>query len=357
MDNRTRFLKTMRFEAVDHPPLLNSGPWGVTLERWRQEGLPPGVSLDQHFGIEPLGNVPVGIETLLYPPFKERVLEEHGEYVIKINNRGIKERNYRHGNSMPEFLEYPIKTPGDLTWLSERLDPDTPGRVQPDWLAKARKHRENGALVFCNGGMYFAFLNEHAGTETFLCMYFDQPDFVHAVNDRLCRLCERALETALPVFPLDHFGYHEDMAFKNGPLISPDLFREFMTPYYRRIQKIAQAHAIDLHYMDSDGDIRQLIPLWLECGINIFAPLEVAAGMDVVALRKEYGQSVRMIGGFDKRILATDPARVRKELERIRPVIEGGGYIPGCDHGVPPDVSFPNYCAFINGLKGMYGLR
>ena len=108
--------------------------------------------------------------------------------------------------------------------------------------------------------------------------------------------------------------------------------------------------------MDSDGDIRQLIPLWLECGVNLFVPLEVAAGMDVVALRAEYGKDVLMMGGFDKRILAAGRHEITRELERIRPVIEGGGYIPGCDHGIPHDVSFENYCCFIDGLKVIYGM-
>ena len=109
--------------------------------------------------------------------------------------------------------------------------------------------------------------------------------------------------------------------------------------------------------MDSDGDIRELIPLWLECGINCFLPLEVAAGMDVVKLRAQYGRDVLMIGGFDKRILAQDKQEIRQELERIRPVIEGGGYIPNCDHGVPHDVPFENVCFFVEYLKSIYGMR
>ena len=356
MDNRTRFLRTMRFEPVDHPPLMLSGPWGQTVQRWEREGLPAGCNLHEFFGLEPLDMVPVGIETILYPAFKERVLEDTGTYVIKINQRGVKERNFRDGSSMPEFLDYPIKGPQDAGWLAERLDPESAGRVRPDWLEEGRRRQARDALVFCNGGMYFAFLNEHMGTEPLMYTYFDNPEFVHLVNDRLCALCERALTTVLPSFRLDFIGYHEDMAYKNGSIISAEMFREFMTPYYRRIQRIARQFDVELNYMDSDGDIRELIPLWLDCGINTFAPLEVAAGMDVVALRAQYGKQVRMIGGFDKRILATGKAQILRELERVRPVIEGGGYIPGCDHGVPPDVSFENYCCFTNGLKTIYGM-
>ena len=236
------------------------------------------------------------------------------------------------------------------------LDPDAPGRAQPDWADQARDARQRGEIVFCNGGMYFAFLNEHMGTERLLYLYYDEPDFIHRVNDRLCSLCERALSMSLAKKAIDYVGYHEDMAFKNGPLISPDMFTEFMMPYYRRIKKVCGSHGMDIHCMDSDGDIRQLIPLWLECGINVFAPLEAAAGMDPVRLRAEYGRQVRMIGGFDKRILAGSPEGIRRELERLRPVIEEGGYIPGCDHSIPPDVPFGNYATFMLGLKTICGV-
>ena len=356
VDNRDRYLRTLRFETVDHPPILNSAPWPATLNRWHQEGLPENCSLDEYFGVEPLRLRAVGIETLWFPPFEEKVLEEDGEFVIKINSRGVKERNFRDGRSMPEFIEYPIKGPADWEWMDERLDPDAPGRVQPDWEALARGARERGDIVFCNGGMYFAFLNEHMGTERLLYLYYDEPDFIHRVNDRLCSLCERALSMSLAKKAIDYVGYHEDMAFKNGPLISPDMFTEFMMPYYRRIKKVCGSHGMDIHCMDSDGDIRQLIPLWLECGINVFAPLEAAAGMDPVRLRAEYGRQVRMIGGFDKRILAGSPEGIRRELERLRPVIEEGGYIPGCDHSIPPDVPFGNYATFMLGLKTICGV-
>jgi len=128
-----------------------------------------------------------------------------------------------------------------------------------------------------------------------------------------------------------------------------------MTPYYRRIEKIARP-SIDLQMLDSDGNIWELIPLWLEYGINILCPMEVAASMDVVALRRKFGKELRMTGGFDKRILAAGKKEIERELERIRPVIEEGGYIPTIDHGTPPDVSFANVCHYVQCLKKMFGI-
>jgi len=358
MNTRERYLKTMQFQPVDHPPLLPpGGPWGTTLQRWRQEGLPGDMGLTEFFELESLSMRHVGIETVVYPPFEEEVIEETGKFVIKVNHRGVKVKDFRDGVSMSEFLEYPIKGREDLDWLTQRLDWNAPGRVQPGWLEDARRRQEAGEVMFCNGGMYFGFLNEHMGTEQLMYAYFESPDLVHRVNEMLCSLCENALDTVLPEFQLDQLGYHEDMAYKTASIISPQMFREFMTPYYKRVTKIAYEHGIDLHVMDSDGNITELIPLWLECGINTVLPVEVAAGMDVVELRSRYGKELRMMGGFDKRILASTKEAIREEVERLRPVIEEGGYIPSCDHGVPHDVPFENYAYLVQLLKRLYGVQ
>ena len=357
MTTKERYLRTLRLQAVDRPPLLApGGPWATTLARWHTEGLPAGAALEDYLGLETLAVAPVGIETLLWPRFAEKVLSDDGRCVTHVNAEGVTVRDLRDGVSMPEFIDYPIKGPADLSWLHDRLCWLTPGRVRGDWRDEALARQRAGQIVFCNGGMYFAFLNEHMGTEPLMYAYADHPEFIHAVNEMLCALCENALTTALPHVTLDYVGYHEDMAYRNGSMISPAMFREFMTPYYRRVTRIARAHGIDVHVMDSDGDIRELIPLWLECGIHVVTPVEAAAGMDVVELRRRFGRDLGMMGGFDKRILAGPKAGIRREFDRLAPVIAEGGYLPGCDHGVPHDVPFANYKYLVELLKGLYGM-
>lgn len=299
---------------------------------------------------------PLSIETLLLPGFEEVILKETDEFIVKIDRHGVKCRNFLDETSMPEHLEYPIKGPEDIVWLREQLNPATPGRIAPDWLEQAERLRRDGGTTYVNGGMYFGFLNEHMGTEKFMMAYFDSPEFVHQVNELLCSLCEMALKTTLPYLVPDAIGYHEDMAYKNGSMISPDMFREFMTPYYKRIIALTVPYGLNDHVMDSDGDIRKLIPLWLECGINHFLPLEVAAGMDVVKLRTEYGSRIRMTGGFDKRILAMDKVAIKREFDRLAPVIDGGGYMLSCDHQVPHNVPLENYAYLVELLKSHYGM-
>ncbi len=133
------------------------------------------------------------------------------------------------------------------------------------------------------------------------------------------------------------------MSFKNGPLISPELFREFMVHAYRKVTDVARSHGVDIVLVDTDGDCSLLIPLFLEGGVTGIYPFEVQAGMDVVAVRQAYPE-LQILGGIDKKELATAPERIDAELERRLPnMLKTGGYIPMADHQIPPDVSYENY--------------
>ena len=102
--------------------------------------------------------------------------------------------------------------------------------------------------------------------------------------------------------------------------------------------------------VDSDGDVSELIPLWLEAGIDTVWPFEVAAGMDVLALRRKYGRDLNMLGGIDKRAVAVGGDVMRAEVDRVMPVVESGGYIPELDHSAPPDISWHNMCEYMEYL-------
>jgi len=130
------------------------------------------------------------------------------------------------------------------------------------------------------------------------------------------------------------------------------MFKEFMVPCYQRITSLLREHGVDLIFVDSDGDSGPLIPLWLEGGLNGFYPIEVAAGMDPVALRKQYGPNLLLIGGMDKRVLAKDKDAIEEEIMKKLPYLfSTGGYISWTDHLVPPDVPFENYMYYLKRMK------
>jgi uroporphyrinogen decarboxylase len=147
------------------------------------------------------------------------------------------------------------------------------------------------------------------------------------------------------------YGFWEDMCYKTGPLISPEFVKRYMFPRYRRVVDFLHSRGVKWISLDSDGNITSLIPIWLEAGINFIYPFEVQAGMDVVKVRKTFGKELRMMGGIDKRAIAEGPSAIDDELKRVSPVLEEGGYIPAPDHSLPPDVSFNNYCYYMEKLK------
>jgi uroporphyrinogen decarboxylase len=143
------------------------------------------------------------------------------------------------------------------------------------------------------------------------------------------------------------------MAMKNGPLISPALFREFMMGPLKRVTKVVNQAGIRIVMVDSDGNTDKLNPLWLEANVNFVYPMEVAAGNDPIAYRKMYGKSLLMMGGIDKRALRDGCGKkeIEAEVERVTPLIKEGGFSPAVDHAVPPDVPFENFDYYNNLVK------
>lgn len=170
--------------------------------------------------------------------------------------------------------------------------------------------------------------------------FYDQPDLIRDMVRFWTDFIRDLLECALRYVTPDLIHISEDMAYKSFSMISPAMVREFLLPCYRAWGEIVRAHGVPLYGVDSDGYTGELIPIWIEAGINLHDSIEVAAGNDLVAYHRRFGRAMAYQGGVDKRAIAKGGSAIRAELERLTPVIRGGGYIPGCDHGVPPDVSW-----------------
>jgi uroporphyrinogen decarboxylase len=182
-------------------------------------------------------------------------------------------------------------------------------------------------------------------------LFYDAPDLVDELFERYFTVVMEGLRRAVKVVPIDIIGFGEDIGFKTGPLISPEMFRRFILPRYRKAMDFAHAHGVDLAWYDSDGDVRPFIPDYLDVGINGLMPCEVAASMDPVALRARFGQALRLGGGVDKREVAKGPRAIDAEIARLLPVIREGGFVPGIDHSVPGDVSWDNYRYYVDAIR------
>ena len=188
-------------------------------------------------------------------------------------------------------------------------------------------------------------------------MFHDDPDLVRDMVAFWKDYISSLLMKVVPYANVDYLHVSEDMAYKVKAMISPDMTRSFLGECYRQWGEILRSHGCPLYMVDSDGFIGELIPVWIECGINVCDPMEVAAGNDIVELRQTFGKKMAFRGGVDKREMAKGGQSIRDEMARIEPVIRDGGYIPMCDHGIPSDVAWPQFLEYCDLLARTTGWK
>ena len=128
-------------------------------------------------------------------------------------------------------------------------------------------------------------------------------------------------------------------------------------PRYKRINAKLKKFGIDIWYVDCDGDVRPLLPYFLEGGINCMFPFEVNGCCHPADLLNEYGKDLRIMGGIDKMQLIAGKDAIKAYLESVAPLVERGGYIPFCDHRCPPDVKEENYFYYLDLKEEMFGMK
>jgi uroporphyrinogen decarboxylase len=355
MNTLERFNRTMDYGHPDRAFFheLMWDAWPETIERWRREG-----------GYDPkrtdFGNDRWVCEFWWFfphPPFDRRIVAEDETCVTYVAPEGFVVREFKVNplSSMPQFIRFPVGNREEFRqFWRERMRPDLVGRLGPDWREKLRRHRDRDypfVVVADKWGGFFGPLRNLVGVERLCTLFYDDPAFVEEMMDADAEFLIAILSQMLEETDIDVFGFWEDMCYRAGPLLSPAMVRKYMLPRYRKVIEFGRSHGVHHFSLDSDGDIDLLIPVWLDAGIDILYPFEVQAGMDVLAIRKKYGRSLRIWGGFDKRVLAKGEAAIDQELQRITPLIRDGGYIPMLDHGATPDVPYKNYCYFLEQLK------
>jgi uroporphyrinogen decarboxylase len=350
----------MNYQPVDRPPLHLTGPWPDTLERWYAEGLPRDVNYNEYLGcaIKPLAINNISGNTNIYPLYEEREISREGNLRIFQDFWGRTVRDFTDHTSMPEWLDFPVKTPADLQrYLDEHFDvSNLDDRYGPDWEERVRAAADGEGLVLIDGGCYYNALRPIAGVAGASYLFYDAYDLVDELMERVNYVVLEGIRRASALVQIEAVGYGEDLAYKNGPLLSPPMFRQLILPRYRKAMDLAHEKGVQMTWYDSDGDVRLFIGDYLEVGINCLAPCEVAAGMSAPELRAQWGRELRLVGAIDKREIAKGRAAIDAEIERNRPVIEDGGFLPAIDHSIPTDVSLDNYRYFLEKIQQAVGV-
>ena len=350
-----RVVRCLLGQPIDRVPFgvgLGWQPWGDALARWQADSGIRDLVPETYFGYDPSFTLPE-LESGIWPPLPTQLISEDAEFVIVRDGRGITSRGRRDGLSMPEWLDYPVKTPDDWQRLKEeRLQITEPGRVRQNWDEFRRRLHTTGEAV--QVGVYpwgmFGSARDLLGVERLLESFYDAPEMVYDIMEHLTSLWLSLWERVAAEVQIDHIHIWEDMSGKQGSLISPSMVRQFMMPQYDRIVAFARNHGVRLVSVDTDGDCRELVPLMCGHGINTFLPFEVQAGNDIREYRRQYPE-LGIIGGLDKRALAAGREEVEAEVAKAAEMVRLGRYIPGFDHLIPPDATWENMCYAAQALR------
>ncbi|MFA5866210.1 MAG: uroporphyrinogen decarboxylase family protein [Phycisphaerae bacterium] len=373
MNERQRYLTTLQFGQPDRIPLDPGGGRKSTRERWYSEGLPLEVQNITQYAYEQAGgrqSLGVGgegfmVDQRMIPQFEEKVIERLERSQIVQDWKGNiceigNEFTIEYLRSAIDFVtrrwvKCPVENRADWEAMKKRYNPDDPARLSrnPAELGKKLSYR-TWPVTWSFSGPFWQ-LREWLGFENLCTMFHDDSSLVKDMIAFWENHVERLIKNALRYMTPDIVYISEDMAYKCFSMISPAMVREFLLPTWKRWGDLIRGSGIPIYACDSDGYIGELIPIWIEAGINTCDPIEVAAGNDIVEFRKTFGRNMAYRGGVDKRAMAKGGAIIESEMKRIEPVIRSGGYIPSCDHGVPSDVSWPNFVYYVKLLSQTTG--
>ena len=384
MNNRERTLAILNYEDYDRLPIVHFGYWRETRHKWAAEGHmtveeaenwadgnPTDAVIAERLGFDFDWSSCFHPVTRLLPAIEERVVEELPDGARKVlNEDGVIVIEKDGASGIPAEVDHMLKGRKEweefflprLQFFEERITSATVnvgGEEIPfdegglEYLQ--RGEWENPYGLFC--GSLYGIIRNWLGLVGSSYLQVDDlelfDEMIHTVGD-LCYQCTQKVLEAGARFDFGHLW--EDICFRSGPLIHPRVFREKVGPHYKRLTDLLQSHGIPLVSLDCDGKIDALVPIWLENGVNTMFPIEVGVwDASIRPWREKYGRELRGVGGVDKRVFAYDYAAIDAEVERLKPLVELGGYIPCPDHRIPPDARWENVQYYCDKMRQTFG--
>ena len=319
MNHVERFRAVMNSQPVDRLPMWEWAMWwDLTIDRWRQEGLPRRLDtvfdIAQYFGLDP------------YQQFwfstTEATIEAKQHHVEGIVS------------DMDDYLE-----------VLPHLYPDH-GEAINQMAPWKERQMEGEAVVWITLEGFFWFPRTLMGFTKLMYAYYDQPELIHRINEDLLEfnlgILDRVEDVCVPTF----MTIAEDMSYNHGPMISPDIFYEYLAPYYERL--LERTSELDMFVIvDTDGDVTRMVPWVQDVGVDGILPLERQAGVDGMRLREQFPE-LRMVGHYDKMVMDRGEEGIRREFDRLMPLMKSGGFIPSVDHQTPPHISMEQYRTYLD---------
>jgi len=346
---REEYLDYMTFRSNERPLFTELfGPLIGLKEEWAEQGASAEeLNLSAFRYRCPMrGYIPVN--TGWMGDRAQELVEETEEYRIIRDHLGRRMKLIKGYATLPLPLDYPVKTMDDWLRIKHHYE-FSEQRLAADWERVAREHLKDGraTVVSIPGG--FDEPRQLMGEEALCVAFYEQPELVHDILSTIGDTAKRVLDRVSATVQVDELSVHEDLAGKSGPLVGPRQVEEFIKPYYRKIWDMLADRGARLFSQDSDGNIEHVIPAFLDAGLNVMYPMEPAAGMDIVKLRKTYGKRLAFWGGIDKHVIRRTKEDITAELEyKVPPMVRTGGCVLSLDHRIPNGTPLENYRFYIS---------
>ena len=359
MTDRERFNRQMHGKSVDRSFNMEFGYWSENYNEWkmfRDNGITNEWQANEFFNfdrIEALGG-----HYWMEPCFESRQIDETETHRIYINADGLIAESPKDGHSsIPHYIKPTVVTPDDWKKVKkERFRLDDPIRIYDldDLRREAPDDRDYPIGINC--GSMIGKIRDMLTFEGLCYAIYDYPLMLEDMVETCCQLVEYGLDQMLPNARFDYASGWEDICYNKGPIVSVPFFRDVVCPRYRRIADKLEKYGIDIFYTDCDGDVRPLLPYFLDSGINCLFPYEVNSCAHPGELLDEYPE-LHLMGGVDKMALGEGKESIKKYLESIAPYVERGKYIPFVDHRCPPNVKEEDYLYYLDLKEKMFGMK
>lgn len=360
MTDRERFNNQMHYKPVDRCFNMEFGYWQENYSVWTmfsENGITNEGEANAFFNFDRIEGA--GGKLWMNPSFEEKIVGETETSYILINGDGLTAEVSKDGHgTIPHYISPSIVTPEDWKRCKEeRFRLDDPARKVDVEALKKRYPDDRTFPLGVDCGSMIGKIRDMLTFEGLAYACYDYPDMVEDMVETCCLLAENFLDQVLPHITFDYASGWEDICFKNGPIVTVDFFKNVVMPRYKRIGKKLREHGIDLWYIDCDGDVRPLLPYFLEGGVNCLFPFEVNGCAHPGELLREYGGELRIMGGFDKLQLGGGREAIKNYMKSLVPLVERGGFIPFCDHRCPPNVKQEDYLYYLDLKEQMFGMK
>ena len=360
MTDRERFNAQMHYQPIDRSVNMEFGFWGENFTEWPlfyENDIKDNWEVEFFFNFDQMDGITGNVS--INPGFEHEILEDLGDRILSRDGMGLISESPKDGHStIPHVVDWTVKTPDDWKKVkAEQFRLDDPCRVV-DVEALKKKHTEDRTYAMSVWtGSLIGNVRDMLTFEGLAYAIHDYPAMVEDMIETRCQLIENFLDQVLGHFTFDFACGWEDICYNMGPIVSLPFFEKVLVPRYKRIGDKLHAHGIDIWHTDCDGDVRPLIPGFLEAGLNSMFPFEVNGCGHPGATLDKFGKDLRIFGGFDKMALGAGKDAIKAYMESIVPYVERGGFIPFCDHRCPPNVDPDDYLYYLDLKEETFGMK